>query len=79
MLKELRKQLADMDIQLVITEQAKELLANRGFDPDFGARPLRRAIQRYIENPLAEEILKGTFGQGGTITVDAREGEFVFY
>lgn len=64
MLKELRKQLADMDIQLVITEQAKELLANRGFDPDFGARPLRRAIQRYIENPLAEEILKGTFGQG---------------
>ncbi len=79
MLKELRQQLADMDIQLVITESAKELLANKGFDPDFGARPLRRAIQRYIENPLAEEILKGTFGEGGTITVDAREGEFVFY
>ncbi|HPT83724.1 MAG TPA: ATP-dependent Clp protease ATP-binding subunit [Limnochordia bacterium] len=79
MLKELRQQLREMDIELVVTEQAKDLLANKGFDPDFGARPLRRAIQRYIENPLAEEILKGTFGEGGTITVDAREGEFVFY
>ena len=79
MLKELRLQLSEMDIKLVVTDQAKELLANKGFDPDFGARPLRRAIQRYIENPLAEEILKGTFGQGGTITVDAKEGEFVFY
>jgi ATP-dependent Clp protease ATP-binding subunit ClpC len=79
MLKELRQQLGEMDIELVVTEQAKELLANKGFDPDFGARPLRRAIQRFIENPLAEEILKGTFGEGGTITVDTKEGEFVFY
>jgi len=79
MLKELRTQLGEMDISLSITEQAKELLTNKGFDPDFGARPLRRAIQRYIENPLAEEILKGTFGEGGTITVDSKEGEFVFY
>ncbi|NLJ81226.1 MAG: ATP-dependent Clp protease ATP-binding subunit [Firmicutes bacterium] len=78
MLKELRAQLQEMDIELVITEKAKELLANKGFDPDFGARPLRRAIQRYVENPLSEEILKGTFGEGGTITVDAKEGEFVF-
>jgi ATP-dependent Clp protease ATP-binding subunit ClpC len=79
MLKELRTQLGGMDITLSITEQAKELLTNKGFDPDFGARPLRRAIQRYIENPLAEEILKGTFGEGGTITVDSKEGEFVFF
>lgn len=79
MLRELRIQLEGMDISLSVTEQAKELLANRGFDPDFGARPLRRAIQRYIENPLAEEMLKGTFGEGGTITVDTEEGEFVFY
>jgi len=79
MLKELRAQLAEMDITFSITDSAKELLTNKGFDPDFGARPLRRAIQRFIENPLAEEILKGTFGEGGTITVDAKEGEFVFY
>jgi ATP-dependent Clp protease ATP-binding subunit ClpC len=79
MVKELRQQLEEMDITLTITDQAKELLTNKGFDPDFGARPLRRAIQRYIENPLAEEILKGTFGEGGTITVDSKEGEFVFY
>ena len=79
MAKELRQQLEEMEITLTITDQAKELLTNKGFDPDFGARPLRRAIQRYIENPLAEEILKGTFGEGGTITVDSKEGEFVFY
>lgn len=79
MLKELRAQLDGMEIELSVTEAAKDLLANKGFDPDFGARPLRRAIQRHIENPLAEEILKGTFGEGGTITVDAKEGEFVFY
>lgn len=78
MLKELRERLQGMDIELSITDQAKELLANKGFDPDFGARPLRRAIQRYIENPLAEKILKDAFGKEGTITVDAREGEFVF-
>ncbi len=79
MLKDLRQQLSGMDIDLAVTDVAKDLLANKGFDPDFGARPLRRAIQRFIENPLAEQILKGTFGEGGTITVDAKEGEFVFY
>ena len=79
MLQELRKQLEGMQITLQVTDSAKDLLANKGFDPDFGARPLRRAIQRYIENPLAEEILKGTFGEASTITVDTREGEFVFY
>jgi ATP-dependent Clp protease ATP-binding subunit ClpC len=79
MLEELRTQLDEMGITLSATDHAKELLTNKGFDPDFGARPLRRAIQRYIENPLAEEVLKGTFGEGGTITVDSKEGEFVFY
>lgn len=79
MLKELREQLKGMDIKLSVTDGAKDLLTNKGFDPDFGARPLRRAIQRYIENPLSEEILKGTFGEGGTITVDSKEGEFIFY
>lgn len=78
MLLDLREQLTGMEIVLNVTPEAKELLAKKGFDPDFGARPLRRAIQRYIENPLAEEILKGSFGEGGTITVDVQEGEFVF-
>src|SRR5690554_5428198 len=79
MLKDLKKQLEGLEIELTVTDLGKELLANKGFDPDFGARPLRRAIQRYIENPLAEEILKGTFKESATITVDAKEGEFVFY
>lgn len=79
MLKDLKKQLEGLEIELTVTDLGKELLANKGFDPDFGARPLRRAIQRYIENPLAEEILKGTFKESATITVDAKEGEFIFY
>lgn len=78
MLKDLRDHLKTMDIELTVTEPAKDLLANRGFDPDFGARPLRRAIQRYIENPLSEEMLKGRFSEGAHITVDAQDGEIVF-
>lgn len=79
MLLDVTKQLKDREIDLVVTEKARELIANRGFDPDFGARPLRRAIQRLVENPLSEEMLKGTFKEGGTINVDARDGELVFF
>ncbi len=78
MLEELREQLQERDIDLEVTERAKELVANRGFDPDFGARPLRRAIQRLIENPLSEEMLKGSFEDGQKIVVDAKDGEVVF-
>ena len=78
MLKDLFKQLAEQKISLDITENAKELLTDEGFDVDFGARPLRRAIQRLIENPLAEEILKGTYKEGATVHIDAKGGEIVF-
>ncbi len=78
MLADLTKQLQEQDIVMEVTEKAKELVANRGFDPDFGARPLRRAIQRLIENPLSEEMLKGRFQEGQTIVVDAKDGEIVF-
>ena len=54
------------------------MLANVGFDPVYGARPLKRAIQQQIENPLASEILKGTFGNGDTVKVDAESGKLVF-
>ncbi len=79
MLKDLEKQLQDNDIQIEVTAAAKELIANRGFDLDFGARPLRRAIQRLIENPLSEEMLRGKFTHGGTVHIDAKEGELVFF
>ena len=78
MLTELRSQLQEMDMELEVTSAAKDFIAEKGFDPDFGARPLRRAIQRYIENPLSEEMLKGRFKEGTKVTVDLAEGEIVF-
>ncbi len=57
----LNKRLADNKLQLTLDSAARELLASEGFDPAYGARPLKRAIQRLIENPLAMELLKGRF------------------
>jgi len=61
-----------------VTDAAKELLAEEGWDPAYGARPLKRAIQRLVENPLALELLEGRFGEGDVVGVDARDGELVF-
>lgn len=75
MLKTLNLRLKDHDISIEVTEDAIAYLAEEGFDPAFGARPLRRAIQRLIEDRLSEEMLKGTFGKGDKVVVDLREGE----
>ncbi len=74
----LRKRLADRDMGLEITDRALDLLGNVGFDPVYGARPLKRAIQQKLENGLAQRILAAEFGPGDTIHVDAAEGELVF-
>jgi len=76
----LRKRLGSLGVKLELTKPAKEFLAEKGFDPAFGARPLRRAIQRYLEDPLAEEMLKGTFTDGMVVRVkiDKRSGELKF-
>lgn len=76
----LRKRLGSLGVKLELTKPAKEFLAEKGFDPSFGARPLRRAIQRYLEDPLAEEMLKGTFTEGMVVRVkiDKRTGELRF-
>ncbi len=66
----LKARLADRDMTLVVTEAALDRLAEAGFDPVYGARPLKRAIQQQIENPLAQQILKGGFGPGAAITAD---------
>ncbi len=66
----LRKRLADRDMTLELSDAALNHLADAGFDPVYGARPLKRAIQKNIENPLAQQILKGTFAEGGHIKVD---------
>jgi ATP-dependent Clp protease ATP-binding subunit ClpB len=74
----LRERLAERRIELELTEAAKEALADAGWDPAFGARPLKRAIQRLIENPLALRLLEGDFEEGDVVRVDAEEGELVF-
>ena len=74
----LQKRLASQHLDLQLTEDAKKHLAAEGYDPAFGARPLRRVIQQRIENPLATEILKGAFGEGAEITIDYVDGDFVF-
>jgi ATP-dependent Clp protease ATP-binding subunit ClpC len=58
-----------------LTSKAKEFLAEKGYNPTFGARPLKRAIQKYLEDPLAEEILRGQFAGDCHVTVDRKEGE----
>jgi ATP-dependent Clp protease ATP-binding subunit ClpB len=74
----LEKRVAAMDMKLEVTDAALREIASVGFDPVFGARPLKRAIQSQIENPLARAILEGKFGPKDTIKVDARKGEIVF-
>jgi ATP-dependent Clp protease ATP-binding subunit ClpB len=75
-LKDLQKRLADRKITIELTADAKKVLAARGYDPVFGARPLKRTIQRMVENPLALEILAGKFKEGDHIIVDlARDRE----
>jgi ATP-dependent Clp protease ATP-binding subunit ClpB len=74
----LRARLAERGIELELTDDAKAALAEAGWDPTFGARPLKRAIQRLIENPLALRLLEGEFADGDTVRVDAHANELVF-
>ena len=74
MLSRVGKALADRDIKLVATVPAKELLAAEGYDPRYGARPLRRTIQKLVENPISSALLRGEFGAGDTVQVDAEGG-----
>ncbi len=78
MLARLQLQLAERKISLMIDEGVKTFLINRGFDQTLGARPLRRAIQRYVEDRLAEEVLRGRFAEGGTIRIKL-EGDALLF
>jgi len=77
-LERLRARLAERGLDLVLTPAAKELVAEAGWDPAYGARPLKRAIQRLVENPLAKQLLEGAFADGDTVMVDAADGELTF-
>ncbi|GIX46416.1 MAG: ATP-dependent Clp protease ATP-binding subunit ClpC [Candidatus Tectimicrobiota bacterium] len=78
MLARLNKQMAEQGITLEIDEAAKTWLAQKGYDPAYGARPLRRAIRRYIEDPLSEEVLRGEFAGGGVVQIRLAGEELVF-
>jgi ATP-dependent Clp protease ATP-binding subunit ClpB len=74
----LKERLAEQDIKLSVTQEALALISVAGFDPLFGARPLKRAIRQNIENPLAQKILSGSFKNKGKVSIEVSEGELVF-
>jgi ATP-dependent Clp protease ATP-binding subunit ClpB len=74
----LARRLADNDIEFILSEDARQLIAQKGYDPIYGARPLKRVIQQYIENPLSMEILKGTVVEGSRISAEVENGQIVF-
>ncbi|MFN3650825.1 MAG: ATP-dependent Clp protease ATP-binding subunit [Armatimonadota bacterium] len=78
MLNVVRRQLAAQGMELEVSQSARDVLGNEGWDPNYGARPLRRAIQRLIEDPLSEEVLLGRFSAGDTILADAVDGKIIF-
>jgi ATP-dependent Clp protease ATP-binding subunit ClpB len=73
------KRLENNKITFELTEKAKEFLANTGFDPVYGARPLKRTIQRLVQDPLAMKILEGSIQEGNRIEMDVRDGEVIFH
>ncbi|MBS1706348.1 MAG: ATP-dependent Clp protease ATP-binding subunit [Armatimonadetes bacterium] len=78
-LKRINEQAEARGITLQLSDKVKDLLVEKGYDPNLGARPLRRAVQRFIEDPLSEELLLGTFHEGDVILADVEEGERVVF
>ena len=70
--------LKQQGLEVVVTEEVREYLIEQGYNPDFGARPLRRAVEQHIEDPLAEEILRGVFAGKGRIAIELRDGQPFF-
>lgn len=77
-IKDVESRLKEQDIKIELTQEAKDFLIERGFDKQFGARPLKRTIQRFLEDPMAEEIIRGSFKKGGTARVTAKADHLVF-
>jgi ATP-dependent Clp protease ATP-binding subunit ClpB len=73
MVNALNKRLYDRNIKVELTDKAKEVLMKLGYDPLYGARPMRRAIQKYLETPLSEKILRREVKEGDTVIVDTDE------
>ena len=78
MVRDLQGRLTERKLSVELTEEARSWLAKAGYDPQFGARPLRRAIERYVENPLSTQVLRGEFNEGDTVVVDVEGDELTF-
>jgi ATP-dependent Clp protease ATP-binding subunit ClpC len=78
LMERVRREIRGQGMELILTDAARDVLAKEGFDPQYGARPLRRAIQRLVEDPLSDDMLRGKFSAGDKIVLDARDGQVVF-
>jgi len=78
LVRDLQKRLAERKLQIEVSKEAKSWLVKEGYDPVYGARPLRRAIERYVENPLSTKLLRGEFNLGDTVIVDFKEDALTF-
>ena len=78
LIREVERRLAERDIKIEVNEEAKAWLVQKGYDPVYGARPLRRAIQRYVENPISTKILQGEFKEGDTIAIGLEKDNLSF-
>lgn len=79
LLNEVKELLAEQNITFQVSKSAKDILAKEGYDPNFGARPLRRTIERLVENPISEKILSGEFKEGSNISITAKKGKIFFH
>ena len=77
MVKDLNKRMAEREIKVSLTDAAKSLIIEGGYDPVYGARPLRRFLQKHVETLIAREILEGDVGREEELVIDARDGELV--
>jgi len=78
-IEELQDRIVERKIKIEVSSEAQKLLAEKGYDPAYGARPLKRTVQKYIQNPLALEILEGRYQEGDIVSVDVNQKkEFVF-
>jgi len=74
---DLEQRLENQGITLTLTDAAKKQIAKEGYDPEYGARPLKRALQKKVEDRLSEELLKGNISKGSSVVVDYKDGQFV--
>ena len=74
-----KRRLQEKEIEIVLDDAAQEFLIEKGYDPTYGARPMRRAVERYLEDPLAEELLRGGVKAGDIVEVTVENGKLVFH